>query len=172
MTCPYCKIEPENIIYRDKKIIAFLPKKSSTRGHIKVVPVSHIESFESMPDEDLTHMFLIANKLSALAFDALHAHGTNIIENFDEPHFCIDIIPRKENDQLNFDWPPQKYSEEDLEGFELLLKDGLKEKDLPKENSKEKPKKENKKEEKDDIDSIEEIEGEDNYLIKQLERIP
>ncbi|MBW3004146.1 HIT family protein [Candidatus Woesearchaeota archaeon] len=166
MTCKYCDVEREQVIYEDEKLIAFLPKTAVAEGQITVVPKQHYRIFEEVPDAEVEHLFNVSNKLSALVFEVLGVHGTNIIVHNgtpgqEVPHFSINIIPRTEGDGLNLDWKPEKFSDDDMQGFELLLKDGLKEK-----------KEEEKKEELEDIEKIEKEEGEENYLIKQLERMP
>lgn len=170
MMCEYCEIKEESIIYQDQKVVAFIPDKAVAKGHIIVVPKQHYRIFEEVPDEDITHIFNVTNKLSALVFDTLGAQGTNIIvqngtPGQEIPHFSVSIIPRKEGDGLSFEWEPQKFSDDELQGFELLIKDGLKDK-------KEKKSKKDEKEELDDIETIEQEDGEENYLIKQLERMP
>ncbi|MEA3430586.1 MAG: HIT family protein [Nanoarchaeota archaeon] len=173
--CEYCDVK-EKIIYEDDKVVAFLPANAIIKGHIKIVPKEHYRIYEEVPDETVTHIFQVSNKLSALVFETLSVQGTNIvvqngIPGQEVPHFSVDVIPRVESDGLNFVWEAQKFSEDELQGFGLLIKEGL--------EGKSKDKKENKKQEKkkvkdelNDIETIEQEEDEENYLIKQLDRMP
>jgi len=77
-----------------------------------------------------------------------------------EAHFSINIIPRKEGDGLNLSWTPKKISEEEISDVVLKISDSM-----------------NKKEEpvlKKEVSSEEVTEGppKENYMIKQLRRIP
>lgn len=168
MNCRYCDVKNEEKIYEDEKLVAIMPENGMAAGHIVVVPKQHYRIIEEVPDEDISRMFNVANKLSALVFETLGVHGTNIIVHNgtpgqDIPHFSIHIIPRTEGDGINLEWKPEKFSDDDLEGFSLLIKDGLKGKPF---------KKEEKKPDIDEIEQIEQDDEEDNYLIKQLDRMP
>jgi len=169
MNCTECeKIKnKKNIVYEDQLVIAMLDEKPSTRGHILLMPKEHHIIVEQIPDELISHMFLIANKLSIVLFESLGAQGTNIlIQNGisagqKSNHVMINIIPRDENDELSFHWNPIKMSETDLNSIQTSLKDEI---DMPKET---------KKDIKEIVKEPEIIEEDkDNYMLKQLERIP
>ena len=76
----------------------------------------------------------------------------------------INIIPRKENDGINLQWQPKQLSEEEVSTIELKMKEEIS-------NTKvgESPK---IKQEKKAEPIPEKISDEENYLIKQLRRIP
>ena len=80
------------------------------------------------------------------------------------PHTTIHIVPRKENDGLNLLWKPKQQSEEQMSTLELMIKEEAK-KIAPFEKEKPKP---------IEIKKPEEIKPtkEENYMIKQLKRIP
>jgi len=117
----------------------------------------------------IAHLSKITNKISIAVFEALQAKGTNIlIQNGitagqKTNHFMIHIIPRKENDGLDFQWQPKQLNQEQMSTIELNLKEATKGiGDFEKEEKK--PVRLDKK--------IEKIDKEENYLIKQLNRIP
>jgi diadenosine tetraphosphate (Ap4A) HIT family hydrolase len=104
------------------------------------------------------------------------AHGTNIVLNNgtdagqELPHLVINVLPRKENDSLNFEWSAKQATNEQLQGVKANLKvyseaiysgkDSLpKVKVMSETSSKNKEKKKDKKEDED-------------YLAKQLNRMP
>ncbi|MFC1728028.1 HIT family protein [Nanoarchaeota archaeon] len=171
MKCEICDLikEKKGLVFEDEDVIALLHPKPAAPGHIILTSKQHVPIIENCPNKIVGKLFNVANKVSTGVFEGLQAHGTNIIiQNGVEagqttPHFVINIIPRREKDGLNFQWEPRKVKDEDLESAELQLKEKTEnigiEKEAPKavEVKKEKPA---------------EIEGEDNYLIKQLERIP
>jgi len=166
MTCIECeKIKSrKNLVYEDDKAIAFLVDKPATAGHVEIIPKEHFPILEKVPEDIVEHLFVTANKLSTVLFESMQAHGTNtIIRNGiaagqKTNHLKIHVIPRVENDGLNFQWSTTKASEDELSTAELMLKTEL-------EKPPEQKPIEMKKEPKEEI-------SEESYLSKQLERIP
>ncbi|MBW3015690.1 HIT family protein [Candidatus Woesearchaeota archaeon] len=165
--CLYCEyMNTANVLYADEIAVAVLNPKPAVPGHIIVIPKKHYTILEDVPENELEHLFTVANKLGSLVFEVLGANGTNIVVNNgveasqEVPHFAIHVIPRKEGDGLDFRWKAEQAKPDDLEETELFLKDGL-------------SGKEPVEKEEETADEVEKIEGgKDNYLIKQLERIP
>ncbi len=159
------------MLYEDDKVIAFLDP--SYLGKIMLMPKEHYPIIENVPDFVVGHLFEVANKLSKALFEGLNATGTNIIVNNGVsagqtiPHFCISIVPRRENDGINLQWQPKQLSDDEMSTVELQLKEEAKNIGSF-EGEKKEPVNMDEKTEK-----IEEKEGdEENYLIKQLRRIP
>lgn len=157
-------------IYEDEKVVAFLKDRPAAVGHILIVPKEHYPIIENVPDFIVSHIFQLANRLSSAIFESLNASGTNIIVNNgveagqDQPHFSVNIIPRRENDNLNLQWQGKQATEEELSTIELSIKemsesigDFKKEKQKPIIMDKE-------------PDKVED--DEQNYLTKSLRRIP
>ena len=170
--CPVCKhiSIKSNLLYEDQKVAAFLSPNPSIVGHIVIAPKQHVPILEQVPDFIVSELFIKANKLSIACFESLGAEGTNIIvqngvaSGQTLPHVTVHIIPRKENDGLQLQWKPRQLSEEQMSTVELAVKEeakkiGFFEKEKPKPIEVKKP---------------EEIKPtkEENYLIKQLNRIP
>ncbi|MBW2982115.1 HIT domain-containing protein [Candidatus Woesearchaeota archaeon] len=174
-TCVFCqavkgqaKVER---IYEDDKILAILHPRPASKGHVLVFSKKHYNILEQIPDFELGDLFKKLNKISIAAFEGVKAQGTNIIiqngvaAGQEIPHVCVHIIPRNENDGLNFQWQPKQLTEEEMSTVELTLKkeaEGIG--SFQKEEKKE-PVKLDKKAEKLKDD-------EENYLIKKLTRIP
>jgi diadenosine tetraphosphate (Ap4A) HIT family hydrolase len=63
-------------------------------------------------------LFAVANDISVRLFEKMNISGTNIIVNNGVaagqtvPHFMLNIIPRKENDGLDFQWPTKPVSDD------------------------------------------------------------
>jgi histidine triad (HIT) family protein len=112
-----------------------------------------------------------ANKVSIAVFETLGAQGTNIIVNNGVAagqtanHCVVHVLPRRENDGLDFTWQTKQLSEEEMSTVELKLKDEAKNVGVF-EQEKPKPKEAPKPEE------IKKAEDEINYLIEQLKRVP
>ncbi len=171
MSCEICELikNKKKVILEDNDVVAMLHPRPATAGHIIIVPKQHIPIIENCPDSTVGKIFNLANKISTIVFESLQAHGTNmLVQNGvaagqSSAHFMLHVIPRRENDGLNFQWQPKKSSDDELSTAELQLKEHTGKIGIEKEDKKPI---EVKKEE------IEEISGEENYLIKQLERIP
>lgn len=147
-----------SIIYKDEVVAVLIEKNPVVKGQLSIIPVKQKKILEELSDEELTRLFVTANKLSIVLFEKLKCQGTNfIIRNGtaagqEEPHFSISLIPRFENDGLNLEWKAGEAK--DLDADAKLLSDALSSK--PAETVKGEP------EEKEDYD----------YLVKSLKRVP
>ncbi|MEM0231368.1 MAG: HIT domain-containing protein [Candidatus Woesearchaeota archaeon] len=188
-------------IYEDEMAVAFLSERPVSRGHVVLAPKQHYPILEATPDYVAGHLLVVANSISAVLFSALDAQGTNILvqngeaAGQDTAHLLIHIIPRYSEDGINFQWQPRQLSEEQMSMVELALKEQAKqisnfEKEKPKPinldrklepgqeastpesvQKAEKPAENagSKAEQSKTPDRAERVE---NYLIKQLRRMP
>ncbi len=178
--CEFCAIvkgeyESEEV-YQDEKLFAVMHLKPAAPGHVLLFTKEHHSIIEQVPDFVVGHALNVANKLSVAIFEAIGAQGTNIIiENGNAagqtiPHFSVNIIPRRENDGLNLMWQPKKVTNEEMDMAQYQLKEqaeGIspagfeqeKRQVVVKEEREEKEEKKDKKEEQD-------------YLFRQMRRIP
>lgn len=171
-TCPVCDsiASKKGIIYDDDKIAVFIPENSMVPGHIILTSKQHYSILEQIPDYVINDLFIKANKFSTLIFEILGAEGTNILINNGPaagqvyPHAMLNLIPRKTNDGLPLIWQPKKINETDMNAAEQAIKDsagsiGSFQREPPKPVV---------------ITPPEELpkEHEENYLLKQLKRIP
>ena len=128
MECEYCTLKPETLVlYVDDKVTAFLAEKGVASGQVTIMTKEHYPILELVPDEIVGHVFSLSNVLTMVVFDALGAQGTNIIVQNGVPsgqivpHFAVQLIPRNENDGLDFTWQPKQISDEDLEKFKVSI---------------------------------------------------
>lgn len=169
VVCDKIKEKKALIIYEDDNLIAILPSKPAVPGHIRILPKQHFTKLEELDDELVEEIFFLANFSSVSAFEVLRAQGTNIILNETNNHLAVDVIPRRENDGLNFLWKPKQLTPEEMNEVHNRIKDktfviGQKE-------AKEEPETLSGEEEKEDVIRIPEEER-INYLIKHLQKIP
>lgn len=161
----------KDVLFESDKTIALLSPTPSAVGHVVLLPKEHFPIFEKVPDVVVKELFQTANKLSIAAFEGLRAEGTNILvqngvsAGQSENHFMLHVLPRKQNDNISFPWNAKQLSEEELSGIEAKLKDetfriGLPEPEKPKPVEAKKPK------------EISDEKEQENYLLKQLERLP
>lgn len=169
--CPICALVQSKTLtlFEDEDIVAMAAPEPSVPGHLIVVPKIHSPIFESVPDNVVKRLFSVANRISIAAFEAIGAQGTNLLvqnglpAGQSKPHFLVNIIPRREGDNLSLEWQPGKVSEEDSQRAETLLKEASQGLGKP---PKEKPKPlEEKKPEKIEM-------SESDYRFRSLRRIP
>jgi histidine triad (HIT) family protein len=173
MNCKECELikTRKHIVYEDELASAFLTENPAVPGHILVLPKEHFLIVEQVPDKIIEHLFFIANKISTICFEIFNAQGTNILINNGlaagqkRTHATVHVLPRFENDGLNFQWNTIKPTEDEMSTAELTLKA-----EIEKEEAEKYSKKEEIKEEK--LQPKEEIPEEENYMLRQLDRIP
>lgn len=175
MKCDYCELRTrkEHLIYEDEEVVVAVKDTALAPGQITVFPKEHFTIFEMVPDDILRKCATIANKVGIAVFESIGAQGTNVIiqnglpAGQQVPHFALEIIPRRENDNLPLQWPPKQLMDEEMDTAYLLLKQ---EADKLVNIGKEVGKKEVRV--KEEPGKIAAVEGKDNYLLKSLRRIP
>lgn len=177
--CEFCDIvkgkEEAETVYEDEQVLAVLHLKPASPGQVLIFTKEHSPILEQLPDPLVAHTFKVANKLSTVLFESLNIQGTNIIVQNGTaagqiiPHFSVNIIPRSENDGLNFQWEPKKLSKDEMETSQLQLKE-FAENIHP--SMFQKDKKTIKVKSEDQQPTIKFDKDKENYLIKQLTRVP
>jgi len=179
-SCLICQIVANNVpsfkVYEDDLTLAVLDVNGANPGHCFVIPKNHYPIIEQVPDEELTNLFSVANKISSSIFEDLKVQGTNIFVANGIPagqtvaHFLINVIPRKENDGINLQWKPKQFTEEEISTVELKLKESIQNVGVGKiENiEKSKPTEANAETQPQSISD----DDEDDYLMNQIRRIP
>ena len=171
--CAFAK-DPDALVYEDDAIAAVLTSTPATIGHILVFPKDHFPIMEKVPDYIVGQILNVANKLSTAIFESINIQGTNIIVQNGVPagqrhaHCVLHLLPRMQNDGMDFTWQPKQLTEEEMSTIELQVKENTKdiggfELSAPSEpvTAKEETKTEYFSE--DDAE---------NYLIRHLRRIP
>lgn len=171
--CDVCKIlhnkDSFKLIYEDEICFVILHESPAIEGHSLVIPKKHVPILEELDDKITGHIFNIANKISTSIFETLGSSGTNIMINNgisagqELPHVLLNVLPRKENDGINLEWPAKKASDGELKTAQSIIKsmaefifsgkDALPEIKI-------------KKEERH------ETKGNEDYMIKHLKRLP
>jgi histidine triad (HIT) family protein len=175
--CILCQIVegkvPSKKIYEDDDILAVLDINGASPGHSFVMPKQHFTIMEQVPDQIIGRLFQVANKVSSAVFETLDSKGTNIFVTNGTAagqmvaHFMVNVIPRKENDGINLQWAGKQLTQEEMSTVELQLKDTAKDVGAFEAPQKKEDSKKQKPKEGNDT-----ISDEDNYLVRQLRRIP
>lgn len=107
----------ELIIYQDERVLCTIPDQASAKGQINIYSKAEEKSMEKLSQEDAAHLFQIASLASRVVFEALKAHGTNIllmsgeVDDNPEGKLVVQVLPRWQNDALQgLAWEPKKPS--------------------------------------------------------------
>jgi histidine triad (HIT) family protein len=100
--------QPEDIVYKDAAITAFVAPKwwINNAGHVLVVPNTHHENIYEIPDELLAQAYLVAKKLAIAMRQTYGCDGTSTRQH-NEPaggqdiwHFHVHVFARYHEDKL------------------------------------------------------------------------
>ncbi|MCH8003785.1 MAG: HIT family protein [Nanoarchaeota archaeon] len=133
--CIFCQIISGKVqskkIYEDEEVIAILDVNPANPGHLLIMPKEHYSIMPQMPEDEVGHIFLVAKALSNASLRALEVQGSNIIvangvtAGQRAQHFMVHLIPRKDNDGVNFQVPQKTIPEEELKKISKLLSKSL-----------------------------------------------
>ena len=123
--CIFCQIVANKIqakkIYEDEKVIGVLDINPANPGHTLILTKEHYSIMPQLPDEDVAHVFMVVKSLSNTMLRSIDAQGTNIFvangiaAGQRAQHFMAHLIPRKENDGINFVLPQKTMEQNEIE---------------------------------------------------------
>src|SRR4051812_47932863 len=83
--CTFCGIIdgsiPASVVHRDAATVAFLDTRPVFKGHVLVVPTSHVVTLPELPAESLVPYFTVVQRLARALPAALGADGTFVAQN-------------------------------------------------------------------------------------------
>jgi len=130
--CIFCKIIkgeiPAKTVFEDDKCIAILDINPATIGHLLLIPKEHYMMMPMVPDEVLGHMSVVSKYLNDLLKKTFKAKDSSIFiangaaAGQQSQHFMMHIIPRYDNDNLNFDLKGTSLPEEELKNLQEKIK--------------------------------------------------
>jgi len=133
--CIFCQIISGKVqskkVYEDEEAIAILDVNPANPGHLLIMPKEHYSIMPQMPEDEVGHIFLVAKALSNASLRALEVQGSNIIvangvaAGQRAQHFMVHLIPRKDNDGVNFQVPQKTIPEEELKKVGKILSKSL-----------------------------------------------
>ncbi len=119
--CVFCGIveerEPAHVAWADDHVVAFLDRVPLFKGHVLVVPRSHVVNLEDLALESVEPLFARVRVVSAAMTAELGAAGSFVAMNNtvsqSVPHLHVHVVPRNRKDGLRgFFWPRTKYDDE------------------------------------------------------------
>ena len=123
--CIFCQIVQGKVqsrkIYEDEKTLAILDINPANPGHALLLTKEHYSIMPQLPDDEITHIFMVAKSLSNSMLKSIDAQGTNIIvmngiaAGQRAQHFMVHVIPRKDKDGVEFVLPQKTMSQEEIE---------------------------------------------------------
>ncbi len=103
--------------------VAFLDTRPVFKGHVLVVPRTHLITLNDLPAEALAGYFGVVQRLARAVETGLGAGGTFVAMNNkvsqSVPHLHTHVVPRTKGDGLRgFFWPRTRYTDDaEAEGF-------------------------------------------------------
>jgi histidine triad (HIT) family protein len=134
--CVFCAVvagAPHHVVYRDDRHVAFLDHAPVLPGHTLIVPTTHYDTFEDMPEEALGPFLAVAKRVSIAFGKALGAEGSVTAMNTrisqSVPHAHLHVVPRRKGDGLFSPgrpfWMRQKYKDGEAERIAEQLRAAL-----------------------------------------------
>lgn len=122
MDCIFCKIIkgdiPSYTIYEDEIVKVILDINPVSNGHMLIIPKTHYVNLMNIDDSVLSHIMNISKDLYKKYKDKLNMDGLTITQNNDYgqevKHYHLHLIPRYENDNIEFIKPTNLDSVEDV----------------------------------------------------------
>ena len=120
--CIFCKIIkgelPSKTVYEDNIIKVIMNINPITDGHLLILPKKHYENILDIQEEIIAHSIkVLREKLYPLLKEKLNCEGFTICENNflgqDIKHFHIHVIPRYQNDHVDFNYNEKALSDID-----------------------------------------------------------
>jgi histidine triad (HIT) family protein len=105
--CVFCAVvagAEHHSVYRDAAVVAFLDHAPVIPGHTLVVPVTHYDTLDDIPDDALAPLFAVVKRVSIAVQSALGAEGSLTLSNTrisqSVPHVHVHVVPRRKGDKF------------------------------------------------------------------------
>jgi histidine triad (HIT) family protein len=120
--CVFCAIVAGTVpafkVFDGPDGVGFLDTRPVFKGHVLVVPRTHVVTLPDLPPSDLPGYFGLVQRVSGAVPVALGAQGTfvaiNNVVSQSVAHLHTHVVPRTKGDGLRgFFWPRTKYASDD-----------------------------------------------------------
>jgi histidine triad (HIT) family protein len=132
--CVFCRIIagdlPGHVVLETDDLVAFLDTRPVFKGHVLLVPRTHLETLPDLPAAQRDGFLAAAQRLATAVKDALGAQGSFVAINNtvsqSVPHLHLHVVPRTKGDGLRgFFWPRTKYADGEAGAYAERLRDAL-----------------------------------------------
>ena len=137
--CLFCAViagvQPAEVVLDDELAVGFLDHRPVFKGHVLVVPRTHVVTLGDLPAELVGPFFTRVQRVAVAVQAALSADGSfvamNNVVSQSVAHLHVHVVPRRRKDGLRgFFWPRVKYeSPEEMavvaEAVRTFVTDGL-----------------------------------------------
>lgn len=132
MPCAFCAIVADhqlaNVVHADDVAVAFLDLRPVFKGHVLVVPTSHVPTMVDLPETG--EFFARVKLLTAAVETGLGADGVFMAINHrvsqSVPHLHTHLIPRHKGDGLRgFFWPRTRYEQGEAVEFAARIRQAV-----------------------------------------------
>lgn len=116
--CVFCEIvagdTPADVVLDEPDVMAFLDRRPVFKGHVLLVPRTHVVTLPDLPAQLRDGFFDAAQRLAGAVVEGLGAQGSfvamNNVVSQSVPHLHCHVVPRTKGDGLRgFFWPRTKY---------------------------------------------------------------
>ncbi|WFE33796.1 HIT family protein [Micromonospora sp. WMMD975] len=120
--CVFCGIVggavPSFTVTDEADGVAFLDTRPVFKGHVLVVPRTHLVALTDLPADALPGYFRLVQRIAAAVETGLGSGGTFVAMNNkvsqSVPHLHTHVVPRTKGDGLRgFFWPRTRYADDD-----------------------------------------------------------
>jgi histidine triad (HIT) family protein len=120
--CLFCSIIAGSVdvqtVLSTPAVLAFLDHRPVFKGHVLVLPRTHVVTLADLPMPDVGPYFLEVQRVAVAVESALDAGGTFVAINNkvsqSVAHLHTHVVPRTKGDGLRgFFWPRTKYASDD-----------------------------------------------------------
>ena len=111
-------------------LVAFLDARPVFKGHVLLVPRTHVETLPDLPAGERDGFLAAAQRLAVAMKTGLGAQGSFVAINNtvsqSVPHLHLHVVPRTKGDGLRgFFWPRTKYADGEAAAYAEKLRAAL-----------------------------------------------
>jgi len=132
--CLFCRIaardEPAEVVLDEPEVVGFLDVRPVIKGHVLLVPRTHVVTFPDLPDDLRDGFFEAGQRVARAVVAGLGAQGSfvamNNVVSQSVAHLHLHVVPRTKGDGLRgFFWPRHRYDEGEATAFATRIRESL-----------------------------------------------
>ncbi len=122
---------PAAKVLETDQAIAFLDIGPLNKGHLLLIPKAAVATLSDLPDDLASHLGSLLPRLCRAVRTATSADGVNVVVNHGEAagqtvfHVHYHIIPRFQNDDVQWPWHHGQYEGDELEQMRSKIAEAL-----------------------------------------------